>query len=88
MYQGHVGGAARALVADLVAPELRGTAYGTYDAVIGLLSLPASLLAGLLWQGVGSWEGFGPAAPFAFGATMAGVAAVMLVAVVPGRPEG
>ncbi len=85
VYMGLVGGAARALVADLVAPELRGTAYGTYDAVIGLLSLPASLLAGLLWQGIGAWDGFGPAAPFAFGAVMAGVAALILVIVVPDR---
>ncbi|MCK7504065.1 MAG: NUDIX domain-containing protein [Desulfobacterales bacterium] len=37
---GMVGGAAKALVADLVAPELRATAFGTYDAVIGLLVTP------------------------------------------------
>jgi len=84
VYLGLVGGAARALVADLVAPELRATAFGTYDAVIGLLSLPASLLAGLLWQGVGAWAGFGPAAPFAFGAAMAGLGAILLAVVVPG----
>ncbi|MHB1192225.1 MAG: MFS transporter [Longimicrobiales bacterium] len=79
VYMGMVGGAAKALVADLVAPELRATAFGTYDAVIGLLSLPASLLAGLLWQGFGGWSGLGPAAPFGFGAAMAGVAAVILL---------
>ncbi len=85
VYMGMVAGAAKALVADLVAPELRATAFGTYDAVIGLLSLPASLLAGLLWQGFGAWSGFGPAAPFALGAALAAVAAVMLLVAVPER---
>lgn len=83
VYMGLVGGAAKALVADLVAPELRATAFGTYEAVIGLLSLPASLLAGLLWQGFAGWSGFGPAAPFAMGAALAGVAALLLVLAVP-----
>jgi MFS family permease len=88
LYYGAVTGAAKALIADLVAPEMRGTAYGSYHAVIGFVSLPASLLAGLLWQGVGSWQGFGPAAPFAFGAAASGVAAVMLVILVPGGRSG
>ena len=70
-YHGLVSGAAKALIADLVPPELRGTAYGSYAAVVGLISLPASLLAGVLWQGVGPWSGFGAAAPFAFGAATA-----------------
>jgi len=87
VYQGMVAGAAKALVADLVAPELRATAFGTHEAVIGLLSLPASLLAGLLWQGFGPWSGFGPEAPFAFGATLAGVAALILAVAVPARTE-
>ncbi|NJD18849.1 MAG: MFS transporter, partial [Gemmatimonadetes bacterium] len=86
VYMGLVGGAAKALVADLVAPELRATAFGTYDAVVGLLSLPASLLAGLLWQGFRGWSGFGPSAPFAFGAAMAAVGALMLVVAVPEHP--
>ena len=62
------------LVADLVEPERRGLAFGTYHAVIGITTLPASLLAGLLWQGFAGWSGFGPAAPFAFGAAAAAVA--------------
>jgi MFS family permease len=86
-YHGLAAGAAKALVADLVEPELRGTAYGSYHAVLGLMSLPASILAGLLWQGWGSWQGFGPSAPFAFGAVAAGLAAVLLVVLVPGHNE-
>lgn len=71
-------GAGKALVADIVPPEKRGTAYGVYHAAIGLAAFPASLIAGILWQGVGSWAGFGPSAPFYFGAALAVVAAVLL----------
>lgn len=70
-YYGLTYGTAKALVADIVEPELRGIAYGTYNAILGLSDLPASLIAGVLWGGVGSWKGFGPSAPFFFGAAMA-----------------
>jgi MFS family permease len=71
IYYGVFDGTAKALVADLVPPETRGTAYGIYNAAIGLVALPASLLAGVLWQGVGGWSGFGPSAPFLAGAVLA-----------------
>jgi len=76
VYYGLAYGTAKAMVADVVPAELRGTAYGTYNAVLGILDLPASLIAGLLWDGVGGWAGFGPSAPFLFGAAMALLAAV------------
>jgi MFS family permease len=86
IYHGLVAGAARAMVADLVPADLRGTAYGTYGAAVGLVSLPASVLAGVLWEGLGDWGGFGPGAPFAFGAATAVLAAVILVVAVPDGP--
>ncbi len=46
--------------------------YGWLNGITALLALPASIVAGLLWQVVG------PAAPFMFGALMAGVAVMML----------
>ena len=73
VYYGLAYGTAKAMVADIVPAELRGTAYGTYNATLGLLDLPASLIAGLLWQGIG------PSAPFLFGAGMALVAAVLML---------
>lgn len=85
-YHGLVAGAAKALVADLVPGARRGTAYGGYAAAIGLATLPASLLAGVLWEGLFTWQGFGPAAPFLFGAAMAAVAAVLLLVTVPASP--
>lgn len=48
----------KALVADLVPPELRGTAYGIYNFTISVTILPASLLMGLLWDTVGSQYAF------------------------------
>ena len=78
-YYGMAYGTAKAMVADLVPADLRGTAYGTYNAILGILDFPASLIAGLLWSGVGGWNGFGPSAPFYFGAGMALLAAVLFV---------
>ncbi|MFA5316877.1 MAG: MFS transporter [Dehalococcoidales bacterium] len=73
VYQGLVEGVARAFVADLVPEERRGTAYGLYHGVVGLALLPASLIAGLLWDAVS------PAAPFYLGAGLAFLAALGLV---------
>ena len=78
LYYAAVEGTAKALVADLIPEEQRGTAYGFYNATVGLMALPASLLAGVLWQGVGSWTGFGPSAPFLAGAVLALIAVGLL----------
>lgn len=78
MYYGLAFGATKAMVADLVPTELRGTAYGTYNAILGILDFPASAIAGVLWDGLGGWAGFGPAAPFFFGSAMALIAAVAM----------
>jgi len=87
-YYGMAYGTAKALVADLVPANLRGTAFGTYNAVLGILDFPASVIAGVLWQGVGRWAGLGPSAPFIFGAATALIAAVAMAFVLRGQPEG
>ena len=74
-----VDGQARSLIADLVPRERRATAYGAYHAAVGAALLPASLLAGFLWERVG------PQAPFALGATLALLAAVALAVLLPLR---
>ncbi len=83
IYYAAVEGTARAYVADIVLPTERGTAYGVYNAAVGIAALPASLIAGLLWQGLGAWQGFGPSAPFLFGAALALLAVVLFVTWVP-----
>jgi MFS family permease len=78
LYYGLAFGTTTAMVADLVPENMRGTAYGTYNAVVGLLAFPASFIAGMLWQGIGGWSGFGPSAPFFFGGSLALIAALMM----------
>ncbi len=77
LYYALVEGTARAYVADLSSAEHRGTAYGIYNTAVGIMALPASLIAGILWQGVGNWQGFGASAPFLFGSVMAVVAVLL-----------
>jgi MFS family permease len=88
LYYGLAYGTSKAMVADLVSDDVRGTAYGTYNAVLGLLDFPASLIAGVLWQGVGAWRGFGAPAPFLFGACMATLAALLLAYWLPHVRQG
>lgn len=72
LYYGLTEGASKAYVADIVSAELRGTAYGWFNTAVALMTLPASLLAGLLWQQIN------PSAPFWLGAAAAILAAVGL----------
>jgi predicted MFS family arabinose efflux permease len=58
---------------DIISKELKGTGYGIYHAVLGITLLPASLIAGLLYDKVGS------NAPFYFGAAMAFIAMVLMI---------
>ncbi len=77
IYYAATDGVARALVADFVPQARRGGAYGLYNAAVGITALPASVIAGLLWQGAFGWHGFGPSAPFLFGAGMALLAGIL-----------
>jgi MFS family permease len=73
VYYATTEGVAKALIADLVVSEHRGKAYGIYNSVIGLVALPASVIAGFLWDSVSA------AAPFFFGAAMAAIATLLLL---------
>ncbi|NEQ96782.1 MAG: MFS transporter [Cyanothece sp. SIO2G6] len=73
LYLGLSQGALLALVADQVPTHLRGTAFGLINLVIGTALLPASLLAGGLWQWIG------PAATFGVGSGFAVLGAIVLL---------
>ena len=77
LYYAATEGTAKALIADLVPAERRGTAYGLFNAAVGLMALPASASAGLLWQGAFGWSGLGASAPFFFGASLALLAGLL-----------
>jgi MFS family permease len=76
VYFGLAEGAEKALVADLVRPEQRGTAYGLYNLAFGVTVLPASLLMGALWD----WKG--PSTAFIFSAAIGSTAALLLAVAV------
>ena len=67
----------RAFVADMVPLKYEGTAIGTYHTTIGLTALPASLIAGLLWDIAGSEM------TFLFASSIALLAAVLFFVFVP-----
>lgn len=73
VYMGMTEGVIKAFVADLVPAESRGTAYGIYHTATGITLLPASVIAGVLWQKVS------PSAPFYFGFATSLLAAVLLI---------
>ena len=77
-YYGMSEGAEKALVADFVPTESRGTGYGIYNGAIGIAALPGSLLFGVFWATIG------PGWAFGIGASLAGLAAVLLAALVAG----
>jgi MFS family permease len=79
LFFGLTEGVEKALVADLVAPERRGAAFGWYNLAIGVGALPASLLFGLLWD---RWSS---TVAFDFGALLALLAAVGMAIVAPKR---
>ncbi len=73
LYYATTEGVAKAWVADLVPAQHRGKAYGIYNTAIGLATLPASFIAGFLWDKVN------PAAPFFFGSALALIACALLL---------
>lgn len=58
VYFGLTEGAEKALVADLVPPEKRGTAFGLYNLAFGITVFPASLLLGGIWSYWGATHAF------------------------------
>ncbi len=81
IYFGLAEGAEKALVADLVRPEQRGTAYGLYNLAFGITVFPASLLMGMIWD----WKG--PTVAFLVSAIMGATAALLLLILVSPYPQ-
>jgi MFS family permease len=77
VFFGLTEGSERALIADLVPAERRGTAFGWFNLAIGLGALPASLLFGWVWDRAGA-----PTA-FVMGASLALAAAGGMLLVGP-----
>ncbi|NCB09513.1 MAG: MFS transporter, partial [Bacteroidia bacterium] len=54
LYSALTDGSQKAMISDIVGRELRGTGFGIYHAVMGIALLPASLIAGILYDKINS----------------------------------
>jgi MFS family permease len=77
IYFGLTEGVEKAWIADLAPKALRGTAFGYYNAAIGLGALLASLIFGLIWTRIS------PPAAFLSGAVLAVIATLLLYFLIP-----
>lgn len=72
VYYATTEGIAKALIAQIVPDKKRGTAYGFFNASLGVMTLPANLIAGYLWDNVS------PSSMFYFGALCALLSFILL----------
>ena len=72
LYSALTDGNQKALVSDFLGKENKGTGFGLYHALLGITLLPASLIAGALYDKVDA------AAPFYFGSGMSFLAALLM----------
>lgn len=73
LYSATTDGIQKALVSDLIADNKRGTGLGIYNSLIGITLLPASIIAGVLYDKIDN------RAPFFFGSVMALTAALLML---------
>ncbi|HQO09553.1 MAG TPA: MFS transporter [Clostridiales bacterium] len=73
LYSAFADGSQKSLLSDIVSKDMKGTGFGIYHAIIGITLLPASVIAGYLYDNVNS------NAPFYFGGAMALTAAVLMI---------
>lgn len=73
LYYAFTDGIQKAYIADIVPEGQRGTAMGTFNALTGMAALPASIIAGYLWQS------FGPEVAFGVSSGIAILAAVLML---------
>lgn len=73
LYSASTDGIQKAFISDLIDKNKQGTGLGIYNGLLGLTLLPASLIAGLLYDKVNS------AVPFYFGAATALLSAILMI---------
>ena len=76
LFMGLTEGIQKGYLATIIPPDFKATAFGVHATAVGLATLPASLIGGLLWDRVS------PAATFYFGSATATVAAVLFLALI------
>jgi MFS family permease len=81
LHMGFSQGVLAALVADAAPEQLRGTAFGVFNVICGLMMLLASILAGGLWDLLGS------TATFIAGAVLSALALLALPLIAHAPPS-
>jgi MFS family permease len=81
LYSAATDGIQKAFVSDITDKNKQGTGLGIYNALLGITLLPASVIAGVLYDKVNS------RVPFYFGAATALLSAVMMIFFVRSRKE-
>jgi MFS family permease len=81
LFSGMTEGIKKALVADLVPKEVRGSAYGIHSFLTSFSQLPASLILGILWQK------YSAALAFSVGGGLAIVAGCVLMIFIPAKTK-
>lgn len=72
IYTAMTAGAERAFIAEIAPANLKGTMLGLHSTLVGIALLPASVIAGFLWDKIGVF------APFMFGGILSLIAALLL----------
>ena len=76
LFMGLTEGIQKAFLSTLIPANFKATAFGFYATSIGLATLPASLIGGVLWDRIS------PAATFYFGASMAALATILFIVLI------
>ncbi|RLF32772.1 MAG: MFS transporter [Thermoplasmata archaeon] len=76
-----VDGNQRAFVSDLSPENLRSTSLGIYHTLVGLVALPSSIIAGLIWDIIS------PEMTFVFGMFFSLTASILLLTLINSRDE-
>ena len=81
LHYGAYKGNVKAFAADLSPKNLRASFLGGFEMLVGLVSFPASIIAGALWQGVN------PSAAFYFSVLMSLVALALIPMIVESKKD-
>jgi len=73
IYMGIYDGSQKSYISEISNPSYKATALGTIATLTGIITLPSSLVAGMLW------DKFGPVAAFVFASATASIALGMFI---------
>lgn len=76
VFMGLTEGIQKGFLATIIPPDFKATAFAVHSAAVGMATLPASLIGGLLWDRVA------PSATFYFGSATAALSALLFLVLI------